>query len=101
MLIAGNNVNSVYTDSLYPTCRLLNPKPLFLSLCSMHSPQVDTPSVASCLWLPDRLITQMKRTQLISAIHTILRGDLYVDPSMARILLSDESSAIVAPSQST
>jgi two-component system, NarL family, response regulator NreC len=31
-------------------------------------------------------------TELIMAIHTIMRGELYVDPSMVRKLLSDEPS---------
>jgi two-component system response regulator NreC len=47
------------------------------------------------------ILKRAAETELISAIHTILRGDLYVDPSLVRKLLSDESSAAVVQSQST
>ena len=47
------------------------------------------------------ILKHAAETELISAIHTILRGDLYVDPSLVRKLLSDESSAAVVQSQST
>ncbi len=32
--------------------------------------------------------------ELVSAIHTILRGDLYVAPSMVRVLLKDEVAPV-------
>lgn len=38
-------------------------------------------------------------SELISAIRTILRGELYVDPSMVRKLLSDEVAQVVQPPQ--
>ncbi len=38
------------------------------------------------------ILKHAAEAELISAIHTILRGDLYVDPSMLRKLLSDEVS---------
>ena len=47
------------------------------------------------------ILKRAAETELISAIHTILRGDLYVDPSLVRKLLSDESSAAVVQSQFT
>jgi two-component system response regulator NreC len=39
--------------------------------------------------------------ELISAIHTIIRGELYVDPSMVRKLLSDEVPLSIAQSKPT
>ena len=39
--------------------------------------------------------------ELISAIHTIMRGELYVDPSMVRKLLSDEVPPAIAQSRPT
>ena len=47
------------------------------------------------------ILKHAAETELISAIYTILRGDLYVDPSLVRKLLSDESSAAVVQSQFT
>jgi two-component system, NarL family, response regulator NreC len=38
-------------------------------------------------------------SELISAVRTILRGELYVDPSMVRKLLSDEVAQVVQPPQ--
>jgi two-component system, NarL family, response regulator NreC len=37
--------------------------------------------------------------ELISAIHTIMRGELYVDPSMIRKLLSDEVAPAILQSK--
>jgi len=42
------------------------------------------------------ILKRAAETELISAIHTILRGDLYVDPSMVRRLLTDETPPSVA-----
>jgi two-component system response regulator NreC len=39
--------------------------------------------------------------ELISAIHTIMRGELYVDPSMVRKLLSNEVPLAIAKSKPT
>jgi len=36
------------------------------------------------------ILKHAAEAELISAIHIILRGDLYVDPSMVRMLLKDE-----------
>ena len=47
------------------------------------------------------ILKRAAETELISAIHTILRGDLYVDPSMVRKLLNDEMPPAVAQSKST
>ncbi len=41
------------------------------------------------------ILKHAAEAELISAIHTILRGDLYVDPSMVRKLLSDEVSPAI------
>lgn len=38
-------------------------------------------------------------SELISAVRTILRSELYVDPSMVRKLLSDEVAQVVQPPQ--
>ncbi len=46
------------------------------------------------------ILKRAAETELVSAIHTILRGDLYVDPSMVRRLLSDERPPAVAPPKS-
>ena len=46
------------------------------------------------------ILKRAAETELISAIHTILRGDLYVDPSMVRRLLTDETPPSTASSQS-
>jgi two-component system response regulator NreC len=47
------------------------------------------------------ILKHAAEAELISAIHTILRGDLYVDPSMVRKLFSDEVSPQAAPLQPT
>jgi len=47
------------------------------------------------------ILKHAAETELISAIHAILRGDLYVDSSMVRKLLSDEALPAVAPLHST
>jgi len=47
------------------------------------------------------ILKRAAEAELISAIHTILRGDLYVDPSMLRMLLSDETPPAVTPPKST
>lgn len=41
------------------------------------------------------ILKRAAETELISAIHAIIRGVLYVDPSMVRILLSDETKPTV------
>ncbi len=46
------------------------------------------------------ILKRAAETELISAIHTILRGDLYVDPSMVRRLLTDETPPTAASPQS-
>jgi two-component system response regulator NreC len=46
------------------------------------------------------ILKRAAEAELISAIHVILRGDLYVDPSMVRRLLSDETPPAVTPSKS-
>lgn len=46
------------------------------------------------------ILKRAAETELISAIHTILRGDLYVDPSMVRILLSDDAPPAAKQSKS-
>ena len=46
------------------------------------------------------ILKRAAETELISAIHTILRGDLYVDPSMVRKLLSDETPHVVTQAKS-
>ena len=46
------------------------------------------------------ILKRAAEAELISAIHTILRGDLYVDPSMVRKLLSDEAPPSAASPQS-
>jgi two-component system response regulator NreC len=43
------------------------------------------------------ILKHAAESELISAIHTILRGDLYVDPSMVRRLLSEGVSPAVRP----
>lgn len=45
------------------------------------------------------ILKQAAEAELISAIHTILRGDLYVDPSMLRLLLKDEVPPVAAASK--
>ncbi len=47
------------------------------------------------------ILKHAAETELISAIHSILRGDLYIDSSMVRKLLSDDALPVVAPLQST
>lgn len=47
------------------------------------------------------ILKRAAEAELVSAIHTILRGDLYVDPSMVRILLSDAAPPAAKPSKST
>ena len=47
------------------------------------------------------ILKHAAETELISAIHTILRGDLYVDPPLVRRLLVDETPPAIAQSQST
>jgi two-component system response regulator NreC len=47
------------------------------------------------------ILKRAAEAELISAIHTILRGDLYVDPSMVRRLLTDKSLPSVPSTQST
>lgn len=46
------------------------------------------------------ILKRAAETELISAIHAILRGDLYVDPSMVRKLLSDETPPAVPQAKS-
>jgi len=46
------------------------------------------------------ILKHAAETELISAIRTILRGDLYVDPSMLRLLLKDEVPAVIAAPKS-
>ncbi len=47
------------------------------------------------------ILKRAAEAELVSAIHTILRGDLYVDPSMVRVLLKDEVAPVVTTSKST
>ena len=47
------------------------------------------------------ILKHAAEAELISAIRTILRGELYVDPSMVRKLLSDEVIPPTPPSTST
>jgi two-component system response regulator NreC len=47
------------------------------------------------------ILKHAAESELISAIHTIMRGDLYVDPSMVRRLLSEGASPAVMPLPST
>jgi two-component system, NarL family, response regulator NreC len=47
------------------------------------------------------ILKHAAEAELIFAIHTILRGDLYVDPSLVRRLLSDETPPAVAQPKST
>jgi two-component system response regulator NreC len=46
------------------------------------------------------ILKHAAEAELISAIHTVLRGDLYVDPSLVRRLLTDEPPPVAAPPQS-
>jgi two-component system response regulator NreC len=46
------------------------------------------------------ILKHAAEAELISAIHTLLRGDLYVDPSMLRLLLKDETSPVTTVSRS-
>jgi two-component system response regulator NreC len=46
------------------------------------------------------ILKHAAEAELISAIHTILRGDLYVDPSLVRRLLTDETPPVAAQSRS-
>lgn len=46
------------------------------------------------------ILKRAAETELISAIQTILRGDLYVDPSMVRALLGESRPATSQPSTS-
>jgi two-component system response regulator NreC len=45
------------------------------------------------------ILKRAAEAELISAIHTILRGHLYVDPSMMRLLIKDEVPAPVTMTQ--
>jgi two-component system, NarL family, response regulator NreC len=47
------------------------------------------------------ILKRAAEAELISAIHTILRGDLYVDPSMVRRLLIEEAPPSAQMTQST
>jgi two-component system, NarL family, response regulator NreC len=47
------------------------------------------------------ILKHAAEAELISAIHTILRGDLYVDPSLIRRLLTDEITITAARPKST
>jgi two-component system, NarL family, response regulator NreC len=47
------------------------------------------------------ILKHAAETELISAIHSVLRGDMYVDSSMVRKLLSDEALPAVEPPHST
>lgn len=47
------------------------------------------------------ILKRAAEAELISAIHTILRGDLYVDPSMVRKLLRDETPPAIPQYKST
>jgi two-component system response regulator NreC len=47
------------------------------------------------------ILKHAAEAELISAIHTILRGDLYVDPSLVRRLLTDETPPAAAQPKST
>jgi len=47
------------------------------------------------------ILKHAAEAELISAIHTILRGDLYVDPSLIRRLLTDETSPAAVQPKST
>ncbi len=46
------------------------------------------------------ILKRAAETELISAIQTVLRGDMYVDPSMVRKLLNNASLAATNQSQS-
>jgi two-component system response regulator NreC len=46
------------------------------------------------------ILKHAAETELISAIRTILRGDLYVDPSLVRKLLTDEAPPTTSPTNS-
>ncbi len=43
------------------------------------------------------ILKKAAETELISALQTILRGELYVDPSMVRVLLGETKPASPAP----
>jgi len=45
------------------------------------------------------ILKHAAEAELISAIHTILRGDLYVDPAMVRKLVSDEAGPVTTSSK--
>ncbi|KAA0265629.1 MAG: DNA-binding response regulator [Chloroflexi bacterium] len=45
------------------------------------------------------ILKHAAEAELISAIHTILRGDLYVDPSILRLLLKDEVPPVATVSK--
>jgi len=47
------------------------------------------------------ILKRAAETELISAINIILRGDLYVDPSMIRTLLSDDTTPTAVQPKST
>lgn len=47
------------------------------------------------------ILKRAAETELISAINIILRGDLYVDPSMIRTLLRDDAVPAVAQPKTT
>ena len=47
------------------------------------------------------ILKRAAEAELISAIHVILRGDLYVDPSMLRALLSNDAVPAAAQVKST
>jgi len=47
------------------------------------------------------ILKRAAEEELISAINAMLRGDLYVDPTLVRKLLADETSAAPAPITTT
>ncbi len=47
------------------------------------------------------ILKRAAETELISAINIILRGDLYIDPSMIRTLLDENATPAKAQSEST
>lgn len=46
------------------------------------------------------ILKRAAEAELIAAIHTIMRGDLYIDPSMLRRLLNDEAAPQAVSSNS-
>ena len=47
------------------------------------------------------ILKHAAESELISAIHRILRGDLYVDPAMVRLLLQEPAAPLAMPPKST